>query len=43
MAHKKVNEHRGPTWQGLYTRRTKTLKERKAQEDKKAKQKGWDS
>lgn len=41
MAHKKVNEHRGPTWQGLYTRRTKTLKEKKDQERKKEKQRGY--
>lgn len=39
---KKKNEHRGPTWQGLFTRKTKTLKEKKLQEDKKRKQKGWE-
>lgn len=39
---KKKNEHRGPTWQGLYPRRTKTFKEKKNQEDRKQKQKGWD-
>ena len=38
---KKKNAKRGPTWQGLYPRRTKTLKEKKNQEDKKEKQKGW--
>ena len=42
MAHKKVNAHRGPTWQGLYTRRTKTLAEKRAQADRRAKQRGWD-
>ena len=41
MAHKKVNAHRGPTWQGLYIRRTKTLAEKREQADRKAKQRGW--
>ena len=39
---KKKNECRRPTWQGLFTRKTKTLKEKKLQEDKKCKQKGWE-
>lgn len=42
MTRKKNNEHRGSTWQGLFTRRTKTLREKKLQEEKKQKQKGWD-
>lgn len=42
MAHKKKNEHRGPTWQGLYTRRTKTLEEKRRQVDRRQKQKGWE-
>lgn len=42
MAHKKNNDHRGPTWQGLFPRRTKTLREKKLQEDKKRKQKGYE-
>lgn len=41
MAHKKKNEHRGPTWQGLFVRKTKTLKEKKAQEERKRKQRGY--
>ena len=41
MAHKKPNPRRGPTWQGLYTRRTKTLAEKREQADRKAKQRGW--
>lgn len=43
MAHNnKKNAHRGPTWQGLYVRKTKTFKEKKAQEERKQKQRGWE-
>jgi hypothetical protein len=42
MAHKKKHEKRGPTWQGLYPRRTKTLEEKKRQADRQKKQKGWE-
>ena len=41
MAKKKNNEHRGPTWQGLFPHRTKTFKEKKDALDRKRKQKGW--
>lgn len=41
MAHKKPNPHRGPTWQGLYTRRTKTLAEKREQMARREKQRGW--
>lgn len=41
MPHKKKNPHRGPTWEGYFPRRTKTLKEKKDQEDKRNKQKEW--
>jgi hypothetical protein len=41
MAHKKTNPHRGPTWEGYFPRRTKTLVEKKRAADRKQKQKGW--
>lgn len=42
MRKKKTNEHRGPTWQGYFPRRTKTFKEKKMQEERKQKQKGYE-
>jgi hypothetical protein len=42
MAKKKNNEHRGPTWQGYFPRRTKTFKEKKVAQERKEKQRGYD-
>lgn len=43
MAHKKKKENSKPrqTWVGFYTRKTKSFAEKKKQEDRKQKQKGW--